>query len=108
MDISMGVGSVNVFVPSRAYTIVDVKARSGEASVFRSHDSGTDIAISETAGDPEAAKRLKLNISGGLASVNVSRGSYGYLQRQHRKEERAERRASETATNERRDRRANR
>ena len=108
MDIRMGAGTVNVVVPRRVYATVDVEARSGEASVFRSQDSGTDISISEIAGDPAAAKRLNLNISAGLASVNVYRSSYGYLQRQHRREQRAERRSGETGPKERRDRRANR
>jgi phage shock protein PspC (stress-responsive transcriptional regulator) len=108
MDIGMGVGSVNVVVPSRVYAVVDVEARSGEAYVFRSQDSGTDISISEVAGDPEAAKRLDLNISAGLASVNVYRIRGGYLQRQHRKEQRAERRAGDIATKGRRGRRADR
>jgi hypothetical protein len=108
MDISMGVGSVDVIVPRRVYADVDVVARSGEASVFRSQDSGTEILIREIAGDPEAAQRLDLNISAGLASVNVYRSSYGYLQRQHRKEQRAERRADETAAKGRRDKGAGR
>jgi hypothetical protein len=103
MDISMGVGSVNVVVPSRVYAIVNVETRSGEANVFRSQDSDTDISISENAGDPEAAKRLKLNISAGLASVNIYRARYGYLQRRYRKEQRDERRRGETAPKERRD-----
>jgi hypothetical protein len=108
VDMSMGVGTVTVIVPGRIYAIVDVEARSGEANVFRSQDSGTDISISEIAGDPEAAKRLELNISAGLASVNVYRSRYGYLQRQHNREQRAERRSGETAPKERRGRRANR
>ncbi|MGH2777860.1 MAG: PspC domain-containing protein, partial [Actinomycetota bacterium] len=80
LDIRMGVGSVQVAVPTQVHALVTVETRSGEVYVFREHESGTDIAMREEAGDTAGSdKTVRINITGGLTSVSVYRTRWSYL-----------------------------
>jgi phage shock protein PspC (stress-responsive transcriptional regulator) len=97
VDVRMGVGVLQVTIPKQVHAVIAVDIRSGDARVFQVDESGADISFRTTAGDPDAAKTLKINILGGLAAVDVYRSNYGYLTRLERRENRAERKAGATA-----------
>jgi phage shock protein PspC (stress-responsive transcriptional regulator) len=91
VNVRMGVGVLQVSVPKQVRTVVAVDIRSGEASIFDMDQTGADISLREAAGDPAAEKTLRINVIGGLVALDVYRAPYGYLQRQEKREERAQR-----------------
>jgi predicted membrane protein len=73
VKLRVGIGEIDVLLPPKMLVTTEVDARAGGISALRYQDTGTELSLKKTSGDPEAAQRLNLDIEGGLVGVQIHR-----------------------------------
>lgn len=71
LEISLGVGEVDLWVPDGLRVRVDASAVAGNVRVFGQEQDGTDVEVDDERSAPEGAPRLDVTIEIGFGEVDV-------------------------------------